>query len=412
MQGSKRERVGMLSALAVGEFRAMWLAELLSSGGDQLARVALSVLVYQRTNSAALTGLTYALTFVPQLAGGILLSWPADRYPRREVMIAADIVRAALVAGMAVPGTPLWLLCVLVAVTTFTNAPFKAAQGALLPDVLRSERLFTAGMNLRSMCSQFVQLLAFSLGGFLVSAIDPNLALGLNAGTFVASAVILAVAVTRRPPPSAPGTRPASLGSTWQVARQTWRDPRQRALVGVMWLATFYVVPEALAAPYAASLGTGAVAVGLLMAADPIGSIIGSVTLRWLPPKTGVRLIGVFGIVAGLPLVLCVLHPGLVTSMILFGIGGVLATWYHVQGSAQFTLGLPEAQRGQGAGLLSTGLQTGQGLGALAAGLVADQIGAADTIALAGGLGVITAVPLAALWARARAGRAELPEKT
>lgn len=408
----QNERVSMLSALAVREFRAMWIAELLSNAGDQLARVALSVLVYQRTNSATLTGLTYALTFVPQLAGGILLSWPADRYPRREVLIVADVARAVLVAGMAVPGVPLWLLCVLVAATTFMNAPFKAAQGALLPEVLNGEQLYIAGLNLRSMTSQLVQLVAFGAGGFLVSAVDPNIALAVNALTFVLSAAILATAVTRRPVAHDTGAaRPPSLASTWHVARLAWRDPGQRALVGVIWLAFFYVVPEALAAPYAADLGAGAVAVGLLMASDPIGSIIGSIAFRWLPQHARVRLIGVFGIAAGVPLAVCVLHPGLITSMALFACGGVLATWYHVQGTASFTLRLPEAQRGQGSGLLSTGLQTGQGLGALAAGFVADQIGAADTIALVGALGALTAVPLAVQWARARAGRSELPEK-
>jgi hypothetical protein len=67
--------------LAVGEFRAIWLAELQSIFGDQLARVALSVLVYQRTNSAALPALTYALTYLPDLIGGPLLAGLADKYP-------------------------------------------------------------------------------------------------------------------------------------------------------------------------------------------------------------------------------------------------------------------------------------------------------------------------------------------
>ena len=78
------ERVTFGSVLAVSEFRAMWAAELLSIAGDQLARVALSILVFQRTDSAFLTGLTYALTFVPALAGGIALGsfvykpWPTS----------------------------------------------------------------------------------------------------------------------------------------------------------------------------------------------------------------------------------------------------------------------------------------------------------------------------------------------
>src|SRR5664280_137409 len=57
---------------AVGEFRVLWLADVLSLLGDQLARVALAVLVYGRTGSALLTGLVYALSFLPALVGGAL----------------------------------------------------------------------------------------------------------------------------------------------------------------------------------------------------------------------------------------------------------------------------------------------------------------------------------------------------
>src|SRR5829696_10543253 len=79
---------------AVSEFRALWSAELLSVVGDQLARVALSVLVFQRTNSAGLTALTYALTYLPDLVGGPLLSGRADRFPRRTIMVTTDLLRA------------------------------------------------------------------------------------------------------------------------------------------------------------------------------------------------------------------------------------------------------------------------------------------------------------------------------
>lgn len=65
---------GVTAALRVREFRALWSAELLSVGGDPLPRVALAVLVYGRTGSAAWAAATYALTFLPALLGGVLLS--------------------------------------------------------------------------------------------------------------------------------------------------------------------------------------------------------------------------------------------------------------------------------------------------------------------------------------------------
>jgi MFS family permease len=85
----------------VTEFRALWLAQLLSVAGEQLARVAMTVLVYDRTHSALLTAATYAVTFVPWIIGGLALSGLADRLPRRQVMVACDVLRMALVCLMA-----------------------------------------------------------------------------------------------------------------------------------------------------------------------------------------------------------------------------------------------------------------------------------------------------------------------
>jgi hypothetical protein len=72
---------------AIGEFRALWSAQVLSFAGDQFAQVAIAVLVYGRTHSPFLTALAYALTYLPPIAGGPLLSGLADLFPRRRVMI-------------------------------------------------------------------------------------------------------------------------------------------------------------------------------------------------------------------------------------------------------------------------------------------------------------------------------------
>ncbi|SDY05717.1 Predicted arabinose efflux permease, MFS family [Amycolatopsis xylanica] len=396
------ERVRFKNVLAVREFRAMWLAELCSIAGDQLARVALSVLVFQRTESAFLTGLTYALTFVPALAGGILLGGLGDRYPRREVMVAADLARAVLLGLMALPGMPLAVLCALVAVTTFLNGPFKAAQQALLPDVLDGEK-YTAGMAIRNITSQAAQLAGFAGGGALIAAINPPVALALDAGTFLASALLLQRGVKQRPAPASTETRMSFWASSAVGAQIVWRDPALRVLLGLCWLAGFYVVPEALAAPYAGDMGP--VAVGLIMASDPIGSVIGGIVFgKWVPESTQVRVIGVLGVLAGVPLVFCLLAPGLAVSMLLFACSGLFATAYNIQGTASFVRRLPDERRAQGAGLLSSGLITVQGLGALGAGLLADQLGPAPAVALAGAAGAVVAVPIAVGWSRARRG--------
>lgn len=125
---AERGKSGFGDVLRIAEFRSLWAADLLSVLGDQLARVVLAVLVYARTSSAALTALTYALTFVPQVLGGVLLSGLADRYPRRRVMVTPDLVRAVLAGLMALPGLPLPALWACLALLSMAAGPFKAAQ--------------------------------------------------------------------------------------------------------------------------------------------------------------------------------------------------------------------------------------------------------------------------------------------
>lgn len=69
------------SLIRLSEFRTLWAAFAQSVLGDQLARVALSLLVFERTESAGWTAATYALTSLPALLSGVLLSGLADRFP-------------------------------------------------------------------------------------------------------------------------------------------------------------------------------------------------------------------------------------------------------------------------------------------------------------------------------------------
>src|SRR3954451_7195152 len=107
-------RVTFGDVLANREFRAMYVAQALSVGGDQLARIAVAILVFNRSHSALLTGISYAISYLPWVIGGPLLAGYADRLPRRSVMIVCDLARAALVLCLALPSIPLAGLLVLV----------------------------------------------------------------------------------------------------------------------------------------------------------------------------------------------------------------------------------------------------------------------------------------------------------
>jgi len=394
MSGDTDGRVGLGQPLRVPEFRALWGAELVSVAGDQFARVGLSVLVFGRTGSAAWAAATYALTFLPALVGGVLLGRLADRCPRRRVMLACDLVRAVLVALMALPGTPLPVLCALLVAVVLLAPLHTAALGAQLPEVVPGP-VFDAALTLRYVTGQVAQVAGFALGGLLVATLSPSAALTLDAASFLVSALAVRLGVAERPVPAAAApARPA----TWSVdAREALRtvlyDGRRRALVCAAWLVGCFVLPEALAVPYAQQLGLDTAAAGLLMAADPAGSVLGGwLFTRFVPDSVRRRTIGPLALAAALPLGLCGLEPGFGTTLVLWGISGAFATASLVQAQAEFVRVTPGELRGRAIGVAAAGLIGAQGLAVLLGGIVAQVWGARAAVALCGALGIAVAL--------------------
>jgi MFS family permease len=393
-------RATFLDVLRVPEFRGIWLADAQSNAGDQLSRVALSVLVFQRTDSAAVTALVYALTFLPAIAGGALLSGLADRLPRRSLMIWCDLLRAGLLAVMAIPALPLAVVCTLLVVSILAGRPFAAAETALVPEILHGES-YVVGSGLRMMTGQIAQLVGFAVGGVAVGFLGAHASLGVDALTFLLSALIVRLTVRQRPAIRA--TVLAATESVWRSMSTSMRliatDRRLRALVGLGWLAAFHVVPEGIAPPYAAAVGGSSTAVGLLMAAGPAGSAIGAFLFVRVPERIRVWLVGPLAIATGLPLMACALHPGLTASIALWAISGLFGG-YQVQAAASFVRATPESHRGQTIGLVTSGLVAIQGVGILAFGGVAGGVGAAEAVGLAGAIAVALAIVLTVSWTR------------
>lgn len=413
MHPTVRRMAGAVSyrdVFRVPEFRAMWLAELQSVAGDQLARVALSVLVFADTGSAALTGLTYALTFVPSLLGGLFLTGLADRFPRRDLILWIDGLRGCLILLVAIPAMPFWSLCVLVGIVSLLQPVFKSAQLALLPDVLGEER-FSTGMAIRSITIQSAQMAGFAGGGLLIAVFNPYVVLFLDALTFFGSAILIRLRLQNRPAANRalvdgsaaePGVRRtwrSSAGETWGLL---FADRGMRALVLMLWLMALVAVYEGMAAPYAALFGGSSVTVGIILAADPLGSVIGAFLFsKFVPEDRRPGLLGPLSIAAAAPVALCLLRPNIVISVLLFVIAGAFGTIVVMQTTTSMTLRLPDARRGQAIGMSNSGLTTATGISPLLAGVLSDKTNAATAIGWFGVAGTAAAVLLALSWRRA-----------
>ncbi|MEV0595357.1 MFS transporter [Nonomuraea cavernae] len=398
-------------AFAVPEFRALWGAMAAVRAGTQLGRVALAVLAYERTGSAAVTALVYALTLVPALIGGPLLGGLADRYPRRRLIVVCGLARAALIALVAVPGIPLPVLCVLVFASQLLESPAVAAQMALTPDILPKD-VYQSGIAVQHLTSQIVSLAGFAAGGVLVAAVGTTGSLTLNAAAFMLAALIVLRGVRPRPAARAAGDGPGRLGGPLAGLRLLVSDHRLRGLLALAMLAGFQVVPEALAAPYAAGVGQGTVMVGLLMAAMPVGNVLGVFLFtRFCPTETRLRLLGPLACAASVPLLVSALVPGPVAALLLWALVGALGA-YQVTANAEFVRIVPTEQRGQVLGIASSALVAAQGVGMIVGGLLATKVGVAGALGVAGAAGLAAGVPAALAWRRARARAEEVPSAT
>ena len=372
----------------------------MSSAGDQFSQVAIAVAVYARTGSAFLTALAYALSYLPPVVGGPLLSGLADLFPRQQLMITLDLARAGLVALMALPGLPLPALGLLFCGTVMLGVPFSAARTALLPSVL-PRRMFAAGSALGNHTAQFGQVAGLLAGGAMVAALGPYRALAFDSLSFSLSAGIVACWVRPRPAPPTPavGCRaPASWEITRRGLQAVFGSPVLRILVLFGWLAGFAVVPEGLAMPYARSLGGGAATCGLLMAALPAGTVIGGFVLgRLMRPSDRMRPIGWLAMLSCAPLLFAVIRPPLPVVLLLWALAGAGAA-YQLAAATAFVRALPAGAKVPAFAVAQSGLLAAQGLGILTGGAVAQRMGVQAAITLAGLIGLVAAAALATVW--------------
>src|SRR4051794_34950177 len=331
-----------------GEFRALWLTRGLSLLGDQLARDAVAVLVFQRTSSPALTGLAYALTFLPYLAGPYFAG-VADRRPRRAVLVTLDLARAGAVAVMALPGMPLAAMCALLVAVTAVSPVYDAARSATLPELLPQE-LYPTGLAIFTITTEAAQVLGFALGGVMIAVVGARTALSVDAATFLLAAVVLLLFVRSRP--AALESRESRSAQLNAAVGLVFGSSLLRRLLALAWLNAMWVVPEGLAAPYAAGLHHGAVAVGLLLAAIPLGCVVGAAALvRWTDHDQRLRLMLPLAAFTGVPLAVCAFRPGLAVTLVLWSLCGV-GTSYNVAANAAFVQEVPNARRGQAIALV------------------------------------------------------------
>ncbi|HEX6400628.1 MAG TPA: MFS transporter [Actinomycetota bacterium] len=383
------------------DFRALFVASVISLGGDWFLWVAITTLIFEHTDRALFVGLAILAQefafFAASPIGGIL----ADRLDRRKLMIACDVIRAAVcVAFLLVGPDTIWLAYVLLPILAAFAAPFDPAFSAATPNVVDPEDLPAATALNGSLWGTMLAVGA-GLGGLVSSRFGADVAFLVNGASFLISAALLSS--IRRPFSEAreehhehPGPVEATR-ETWRFAR---RDHRVLALLAVKFGFGFAAGLLSLIPVMALSpdvFDAGEVGFGLLMASRGLGALIGPFLGHRIAGPGHRRLFTAIGLsltVFGLAYIGLGVAPSLAVGAVAIGIA-------HLGGGSQWmlsTFGLqvlvPDRIRGRIFGFDYMLVTLSLSLSAVAAAAIADAIGPRDTVMIMGAV----AVGWAATW--------------
>ena len=268
------------------EFRLLFFGQTASTIGDRVVVVALALYVTQ-IGSPTDVGLVLAAHTVPLVTLVLLGGVWADRLPRHRLMLAADAIRGAVHALLAVlilaGSAQVWQIIVIEALFGSAEAFFRPAYTGLIPQTVPDEELQPAKAA-TALVETLAGFVGPALATALVVAVGAGWAFAVDAGTFVVSAAFL---IPMRPARRGEAAAPASVLAD---LRDGWGAVSSRPWVWMTIAAFSFELlcsygPFQTLGPTIAEEAHGRRAVfGVLVAAQGLGTLIGSlVGFRWRP---------------------------------------------------------------------------------------------------------------------------------
>jgi hypothetical protein len=172
------------------EFRRLFLAHSVSRAGDAFNTVALVVLVFELTGSGL--GVAGAVMFevLPVLLLGPVAGLAADRLPRRQLMVGADLFRTVVALILVAVADSVGAAYAVAFGLSAGAVLFNPAAGSLLPEVVGEDDVVTANSAMWT-AAVTGQIDLAPLAGFVIAAWGAEVAFAINAATFGASALLL-----------------------------------------------------------------------------------------------------------------------------------------------------------------------------------------------------------------------------
>lgn len=221
----------MLAILKNRTYRHLFLAQVIALVGTGLATVALGLLAFELAgeNAGAVLGTALAIKMIAYVTVAPIASAFAERVPRRAMLVALDLVRAAVAVFLPFV-TEIWQVYVLIFVLQSASAAFTPAFQATIPDILPDEKEYTRALSLSRLAYDLESVVSPMLAAALLAFISfHNLFAGTVVGFLVSAALVVSVLL-----PSPKPTQPRGIyDRTTRGIRIYLATPRLRGLLAI-----------------------------------------------------------------------------------------------------------------------------------------------------------------------------------
>ena len=339
--------------------------------GQYAYSIALSVYAFQQGGAAAVGIVSFIRLMLAAVVAPFAAAW-ADRYRREHVMVASNLIRAALAATAAAcvfAETSALIVYALSALTTIGGSVFRPAEAALLPALAREPEELSAANVASSTFDSVGSFAGPALGGLLLAATGPGTVIAVMAGCFLWSALL----VSRVRPDRQPEVTREEGGGLRELTggfRAIAAEPRLRLLIGLTGaqcvVAGAMSVLVVVVAIDLLSMGPGGV--GYLESASGIGSLLGAAVALALVARR--KVAGDFGVgivLWGAPLVLLGIVPSTPVALAAMAVSGVGNTLVDIAGITLLQRTAREAVAGRVFGVLQSTIVASLAIGTLAA---------------------------------------------
>jgi MFS family permease len=400
-----------LRALKYRNFQLFFSGQLISLVGTWMQTVAQSWLVYRLTGSSALLGLVSFASQIPVLLLSILGGIAADRFSRRQIVIAtqtASMILAFALAGVTLTHTVrIWHVFVLSALLGVVNAFDIPARQAFIMDMVGREDLINA-IALNSAMFNASRVVGPAVAGILVASIGEGWCFFANAVSYIAViAGLLLMNVSRHVRVAA--TSP--LEDVVEGMRFVWHNAPIHALLIVVGVGSLAGTPFSVLMPIFADkiLHGGPQALGWLMGLSGVGALGGALLLA---TRKHVRGLGRWVVISGASYSIALMAFGysqvfLLSAALMLPIGFAMMIQFGASNTLIQTM-TPDSLRGRVMSVYSMVFMGMAPIGALIAGALAEHTGAPLALASGGLICLLVACGFGAWLPKIRPSAREL----